>query len=230
MTAETWRPYVLSLCDRTGNMVRPWAEAGYRCIAVDIQNDGHLESVGYGSIHYVEADVREFEPAEGEYEAAFAFPPCTHLAGSGARWWKDKGLSALAEAIELVGACHETISSLECPWMLENPVGALSTHWRSPDWTFDPFEFNGYTDEDNAYSKKTCLWAGGGFRMPVRDGVDRSAADDRIHTMAPGEDRADQRAATPMGFARAVLLAHESDAYARHECPGDQTTLEDVVA
>jgi len=29
---------VLSLCDRTGNMVKPWAEAGTQCVIVDIQH------------------------------------------------------------------------------------------------------------------------------------------------------------------------------------------------
>src|SRR4051812_15570921 len=30
---------VLSLCDRTGNMVRPWADAGFECFCVDVRHE-----------------------------------------------------------------------------------------------------------------------------------------------------------------------------------------------
>lgn len=221
---------VLSLCDHSGNMVRPWAEAGYSCIAVDSKHDGeHVEQVGDGTIRYVEADVRDYEPPAGEYRIGFAFPPCTDLAVSGARWFQEKGLSALAEAIEIVGACQETLAELDCPWMLENPVSTLSTHWREPDYSFDPCEFDGYTDRDEAYSKKTCLWTGGGFKMPRSDGVSPKEADDRIHKMPPSEDRAEKRSETPMGFARAVFLAHEREGYARADSGTEQQPLTEAV-
>jgi hypothetical protein len=225
-SSDTARTHVLSLCDRTGNMVRPWAEAGYECIVIDVQHDGErVEDLGDGRIRFIESDVRDYDSPDSEYAAAFAFPPCTHLAGSGARWWKEKGLESLAESIELVAACHETLVSLDCPWMLENPVGALSTHWREPDYTFDPCEFDGYTDGDDAYTKKTCLWTGSGFRMPRSDGMPRGDADDRIHKMGPSEDRSDKRAATPMGFARAVFLAQTDERYARPDTLTQQATL-----
>lgn len=213
-------------------MVRPWAEAGYNCIAVDVQHDGErVEQVGDGQIRYVEADVREWEPPSGEYRIAFGFPPCTDLAVSGARWFQEKGLRTLADAIDLVGACRETLVELECPWMLENPVSTLSTHWRKPDWRFDPYEYDGFTDRDEAYTKETWLWTGGGFRMPRTDGVDADEADDRIHKMPPSEERSDRRAETPSGFARAVYLAHEHpEEYARAESDGsEQAQLTEVA-
>lgn len=217
---------VLSLCDRTGNALIPWANDGYDCIAVDTAHTGdRVEKYGDGSIRFVESDVREFEPPTGEYRIGFGWPPCTHLAGSGARWWKGKGLSKLAEAIGLVAACKEILSELGTPWMVENPVGALSTHWREPDYLFDPFEYNGFADENEAYTKRTCLWTGGGFRMPSTDtgGVSRSDADDRIHKMPPSDGRADLRSATPVGFARAVFLAHEEGLPTRDGCIEQET-------
>jgi hypothetical protein len=79
-----WKPIVLSLCDYTGNMVRPWAEAGYRCFCVDIKHDRKgEEQVGAGVIYYIEADILEYLPPCERYAAAFAFPECTNLAGSG---------------------------------------------------------------------------------------------------------------------------------------------------
>lgn len=219
--------HVLSLCDRTGNMGQPWAEAGHICIAVDLAHDGvSVEQVGSGCIVYVESDVRDYDPPAVEYAAAFAFPPCTDLAVSGARWFKEKGLSALAEAIEQVAVCQETLESLDCPWMLENPKSTLSTHWRKPDYAFDPYEYAHYTGRDECYSKETWLWTGNGFRMPVTDGVDATRADDRIHKMGPSKHRSEKRSETPMGFARAVYLAHkEPEQYARDGTGQEQVNL-----
>ncbi len=138
----------------------------------------------------------------------FAFPPCTHLAVSGARWWKGKGLRLLAEAIALVGRAAEVCDESEAPWMIENPVGALSTHWRKPDYSFDPCDYGGYLNPPgDEYTKKTHLWTGNGFNIPLPKyvfPVDGS----RMHTMAPSDDRANLRSETPMGFAQAVFEAN----------------------
>jgi len=216
---------VISLCEQSGNMVRPWAASGYDCYAVDIENDNSTERVGDGEIEYVNADVREWTPPERPVRIGFGFPPCTDLAVSGARHFRDKGLRVLADAIDKVGATQEVLSGTEAPWMIENPVSTLSTHWRKPDYTFDPYQYDAYTDRDERYTKKTCLWTGGGFRMPATDGVSADQADDRIHKMPPSEDRSEKRAETPQGFARAVYLAHEKEGYARPESGTVQQSL-----
>lgn len=203
---------VISLCDRSGNALRPWAEQGYHCIAVDTAHDGvQGERVGEGCIIYVEADVQEWRPpADAEVVFGMAWPPCTDLAVSGARWLQEKGLQALADAIEIVGACVDLLEEMAAPWLLENPVSTLSTHWREPDHTFNPGEYAGYTDRDESYNKKTCLWTSPDFRMQSPDyEKPREEWDDRIHEMQLGEDRAEKRAETPLGFARAVQLAND---------------------
>jgi len=201
---------MLSLYDYTGNMARPWALDGYECYAVDIKHIDaeRTEEVGDGKIHYVGADLTEWLPPREEYAFVAAFPPCTNLAVSGARWFTDKGLGGLAEGIELVEVAVDICEWADAPYMIENPVSTLSTYWRDPDYTFHPYEYDGFTAEDDAYSKKTCLWTGGGFEMPVTDAVEEY--DDRIHKMAPSEDRAEKRAATPQGFANAVYVANVS--------------------
>lgn len=201
-------PLVLSLCDKTGVMVQPWLEAGYRCMIVDIQHpkgetvEGRLTKVG--------ADITTWLPPLTEYAAVFAFPPCTHLAISGARWFKDKGLSALHEAIGLVEASRRIAEWSGAPWLVENPVGTLSTYWRKPDHTFDPNHYGGYLPNGgDAYTKKTCLWVGGGFVMPERREVEATEGS-RMHFVPPGPERANIRSATPEGFARAVFAANSS--------------------
>ncbi len=206
-------------------MVRPWAAAGYDCYAVDVKNNGSIKQVNDGTITYVDADVRDWSPPTDDVRIAFGFPPCTNLAVSGARWFKDKGLSGLAEAIELVAACQETMTQFDCPWAIENPVSTLSTYWREPNYKFDPYEYDGYTNRDEKYTKETWLWAGNGFKMPVSDGVCEDEADNRIHAMGPSEDRSEKRSETPTGFAKAVFLAHESDNYAQKDSTSTQETL-----
>ncbi len=96
----------------------------------------------------------------------------------------------------------------EAPWLIENPVGVLSSYWRKPDHTFDPCDFGGYLDPPgDAWTKKTCLWTGGGFRMPGKKRVEPVNLD-YIHNMSPSGDRGDLRSITPEGFAIAVMLAN----------------------
>jgi hypothetical protein len=194
---------VLSLCDRTGVMVQPWAEAGYRCVIVDTQ---HKRASRDGLIEKVGCDVRNFAEAYGPPPTAivFAFPPCTHLAVSGARWFQEKGLESLHEALGLVVACKRICEASGAPWMLENPVGTLSSYWRTPDYTFQPWQYG------DRYTKKTCLWTGGGFQMP-QPWIAHKPAEVKasIHLMPPSADRADKRSITPAGFARAVFEANE---------------------
>lgn len=208
---------VLSLYDYSGNILEPWAEVGYECVAVDIKHAGEerVESVGEGSIEYVAADVTDWLPPRREYAFVSVFPPCDNLAVSGARWFKEKGLESLSGSIDMVMVGREIAkwAEPEHGWFLENPVSTLSSYWRDPDHMFHPYEYDPLTDEDEMYTKKTCLWSGEGFTMPEPCNVDEDDADDRIHKMPPSEDRAEKRATTPTGFSRAVFDANcpESD-------------------
>lgn len=198
---------VLSLFDYTGNMVRPWADAGYRCIILDIQH-GALAAADHPNIEKVGGDVRNYLPPRGEYAAVFAFPPCTHLAVSGARWFKGKGLRALAESIELFAKAAEICEWSGAPYLIENPVSTISSYWRKPDYSFDPCDYAGYEGgSDDLYTKKTCLWTGGGFRMPEHRHVAPTQGS-KMHLLPPSSERANLRSATPKGFAQAVFEAN----------------------
>lgn len=197
---------VLSLCDRTGNMVRPWLDAGFHAVTVDVQPEANP----HPRRTHLQMDVRTFQP-DFAPAIVFAFPPCTHLAASGARWFRDKGLKALIGALELVEACRAICEDSGAPWMLENPVGTLSTYWRQPDHAFDPCDYG------DPYTKRTLLWTGGGFVMPpvIRPGDMFGPATwveptegSRMHLLPPSADRADKRSETPRGFADAVFRAH----------------------
>jgi len=193
-------------------MVTPWAAAGFECICVDTQHV-EISRAPYLPITYVGWDVRDWLPPKEEYKIVFAFPPCTHLAVSGARWFRRKGLGKLAEALSIVEACREICEWAKAPWMLENPVSSLSTYWREPDVTFNPCDYGGYLDPPaDLYTKRTCLWFGGGFRMPRIKPV-APLEGSRMHLIPPCENRSDLRSETPAGFAQAVFEANMGGSY-----------------
>lgn len=70
-------PAVVSLADLTGNMVRPWAEAGCECWCVDVQHSirkDRMEEVGAGLIHYVWGDMRSWSPPPSAGFRVFVLP------------------------------------------------------------------------------------------------------------------------------------------------------------
>jgi len=175
---------ILSLCSGTGAWERPYVENGYNVIPITLPLN----------------DVRTYIPPDNVY-GILAAPPCTHLAASGARWWKKKGQSALLEALAVVDACMRIILiSNPVFWALENPVGRLTKYLGKPQFKFDPCDFG------DAYTKKTYLW--GKFNQPVKNPV-KPVGTNFIWTMPPGPDRTKRRSITPAGFAQAFYEANK---------------------
>lgn len=94
-----------------------------------------------GNIVRVGADVREWLPPYAPIKMLFAFPPCTHVAVSGARWFQGKGLKSLIRALRLFEATVRIAEWTGAPYMIENPVSTVSSYWRKPDYTFDPSDY-----------------------------------------------------------------------------------------
>lgn len=200
------REIIVSLFDVTGNMVAPWAEAGYLCYCVDLAHPPGEHRKG--NIIRVGADVREWLPPYAPIKMLFAFPPCTDVAVSGARWFRDKGLGSLIDALRLFEATVRIAEWTRAPYLIENPVSTVSTYWRRPDFTFDPCDYGGYLEPaTEAYTKRTCLWTGNGFVMPKAKGVE-PVEGSRMHRMPPTANRSLLRSATPKGFAKAVFEAN----------------------
>lgn len=231
---------VLSLYDFTGEAVRPWALAGYECHIYDIQHPygPHKQRVGSkgGSITTHRKDLHRTETFEGllrEYEGkpvvfGMAFPVCTDMAVSGAAHFKRKAEANPGFQMDAVGYavdCADFFEDLGVPYFIENPVSVLATQWRKPDHRFQPYEFGGYIPlcqadhprwpeyiaPRDAYPKKTCLWAGGGFIMPDLKPVDVAGGYSTQHLKLGGKSQRtkDIRSATPRGFAIAVYEANK---------------------
>ena len=139
--------------------------------------------------HY-KGDVRDLLPLG--WDMMIAFPPCTHLSASGARWWKDKVVEqawALDFVRLLLDAPIEKIA-------LENPVGKISSAIRKPDQIIQPWQFG------HGETKATCLWLKNlPLLVPTNIVEGREA---RVHRMPPSADRWKLRSTTYQGIADAM--------------------------
>jgi hypothetical protein len=182
---------ILDLCGGTGSWSAPYREAGHDVLIVD------PVATGDGA---VPVDVRLWQPPRGlRVHGILAAPPCTHLAGSGARWWAGKGDAALLDALSIADACLRLIVRYQPDWWaLENPVGRLSRYLGPPVLTFDPWQYGHPT------IKRTCLW--GRFATPI--GAPVVPVDGQVvWRMGPSADRARLRSITPEPVARAFAEA-----------------------
>ncbi len=162
-------PIAIFLCDESGIMARPWADAGVECYCVDISHSIRKERVE-GMIHYVWGDCRTWRPPEGrQIIFVSAMSPCTDVTVAGSRDFLAKGGMMLRDALETFEACRLAGAWSGAPYMQENPVGVLSSipHIGKPNYYFHPWEYTGYFEED-IYTKYTCIWAGNGFVMPEK--------------------------------------------------------------
>jgi len=139
--------------------------------------------------HY-QGDVRDI--INDGWDLLIAHPPCTHLAVSGARWFKDK-LVEQQEALDFV----RMLLDAPIPRIaLENPISIISSKIRKPDQIVQPWMFG------HGETKATCLWLKGLPLLTPTDVVEGREA--KVHRMSPGPDRWKDRSRTYLGVARAM--------------------------
>lgn len=183
---------ILSLCDYSGIWSKPYRDDGYNVIQVDID---------------LGQDMRLLEHP-GPVHGIIAQPPCTHLAASGARWWKQKGEEPLIEGLTLVDTCLRFVAMCQPDWwVLENPVGRLRKYIGEPVYRFQPHEYAALADDPKSeqYTKKTCLW--GSFKIPPL-AYKPNIIGSKMLQFPQSKDRARKRSMTPTGFAKAFYLAN----------------------
>lgn len=129
---------------------------------------------------------------QGDWDLIIAHPPCTHLAVSGARWFKEKR-EEQAHAIAFFMAMINAPAPMVC---VENPVSIMSTRYRKPDQIIQPWQYG------HGETKATCLWLKGLPLLKPTNIVDGREA--RIHKMAPSPNRWKERSRTLSGIAEAM--------------------------
>lgn len=126
------------------------------------------------------------------FDLAICHPPCTHLAVSGARWFKDKR-EEQADALEFVRYLMTLpINKIA----IENPISIISSHIRKPDQIIQPWMFG------HGETKATCLWLKNLPLLVPTNIVDGRV--NRVHRMPPGPDRWKERSRTFQGIADAM--------------------------
>ena len=177
--------YVLVACEFSRTVANAFVKRGHRAVSCDLlpsETDGE---------HY-QGDVLDILGLK--WDLMIAFPPCTHLAVSGARWWKDKQQEQ-KDALQFV---YDLMSADIPKIAIENPIGIISTAIRKPDQIIQPWQFG------HGVSKSTCLWLKG-LPLLVETNViekyDKLAIRDML---GKGEERRKERSRTFQGIADAM--------------------------
>lgn len=194
---------VLVACEESQEVCKAFREKGHEAYSCDIQpcSGGHLEwhimqdvvpllngRCSFETMGGIEHSI------DGKWDLIVAFPPCTHLAVSGARYFEQKQKDGRQQQgidffMEFTKADCDKIA-------IENPIGIMSTHYRKPDQIIQPWMFG------HGETKATCLWLKNLPKLEPTNIVD--GREQRIWKMPPGPERAKERSKTFPGIAKAM--------------------------
>jgi hypothetical protein len=137
---------ILVACEESQAVTKQLRVLGHEAYSCDIEPCG-----GDNPEWHLHQDVTPL--LKDKWDMVIAFPPCTHLAVSGAAWFAEKRKDGRQQqGIDF----FMLFANCKCEKVaIENPVGIMSTIWRKPDQIIQPFE---YGDE---FRKRTCLWLKG---------------------------------------------------------------------
>jgi hypothetical protein len=178
---------VLVACEFSGRVRDAFARRGHDAWSCD-----YLPPETPGN--HIQGSILDHYIVNQNWDLLIAHPDCTFLAVSGARWnhaeWREEAqLSAL----------HFVKALWKFPILkvaIENPVGRLSSLWRGPTQTIQPWEFG------HGETKATCLWL---RNLPAL--VPTEVVEGRepvVHFASPGPERKKNRSRTYQGIADAM--------------------------
>jgi len=178
---------VLIACEESQAVCIEFRKLGHEAYSCDI-----LDCSGGHPEWHIKGDV--LEQLDKGWDMMIAFPPCDHLAVSGARWFEEKRKDgrqqqAIDFFMQMVNAPIQKIA-------IENPIGIMSTIYRKPDQIIQPWQFG------HGETKATCLWLKNLPKLQPTDIVE--GREQRIWKMAPGPERAKLRSKTYPGIAQAM--------------------------
>lgn len=173
------------MCESSGRVREEFRKRGHDAVSVDVEPS---EIPG----PHIQDDA--LNHLDDGWDLLIGFPPCTHTAVSGARWFPEKRADGRQQAaIDFFMALWNAPVSL-CS--LEQPISIMSTVFRKPDQIIQPWMFG------HGETKATCLWLRGLPLLVPTNIVDGREA--RVHRMAPSPTRARDRARTFPGIAAAM--------------------------
>jgi len=192
---------VLIACEYSGKVRDAFAKKGHFAMSCDLlPSDNPKHGVHYiGDVLDLLSDYNVWNRTNG-WDLMIAFPPCTHLAVSGARWFPEKRADGRQQqGIDFFMA----LANAEIPKIaIENPVGIMSTKWRKPNQIIQPYEFG------HDASKKTCLWLKNLPELIPTDIIKKDRYANQTpsgqNKLGPSADRWKLRSETYQGIAEAM--------------------------
>jgi len=203
---------ILIACEESGTVTESFIGDGF----TNVFSCDMLETSGKYSDRHIVGDVLpiingkcSFKTSDGvhhridtKFSLIIAFPPCTHLAVSGAAWFKKK----IADGRQQQGIDFFMLfANADCEkTAIENPIGIMSTKWKKPSQIIQPWMF-GHTEK-----KATCLWLKGLPKLKETNNVKKEMEglpkniQERIHYLPPSPDRSKMRSKTFHGIAEAM--------------------------
>lgn len=186
---------ILVACEESQAVTKELRRLGHEAYSCDIEpcSGGHPE-------WHLQQDVT---PLLKQYwDMIIAFPPCTHLAVSGAAWFEQKRKDGRQqEGIDF----FMLFANADCERIaIENPVGIMSSVYKKPSQIVQPYEYG------NMEQKKTCLWLKGlPLLQPTNNVYDQMMElpknkRERLHYLPPSPERAKLRSKTFPGIAKAM--------------------------
>jgi site-specific DNA-cytosine methylase len=183
---------VLIACEYSGAVRDAFIAQGHDAISCD------LLPTDVPGPHY-QGDVRDI--IEDGFDLMVAHPPCTHLAVSGARWFKDKQV----EQVEALDFVRLLLSAPIDKIALENPISIISSRIRKPNQIIQPWQFG------HPESKSTCLWLKNLPKLIATDILPLPASGrwsnqtpSGQNKLGPSPDRWKERSKTYQGIAEAM--------------------------
>lgn len=186
---------ILVACEESQAVTIEMRKRGHEAFSCDIEpcSGGHPE-------WHIQENVIPL--LSENWDMIIAFPPCTHLAVSGAAWFEQKRKDGRQQqGIDF----FMQFANLDCSKVaIENPVGIMSTIWRKPNQIIHPYEY-GHMER-----KSTCLWLKG---LPLLQSTNNVYDEmmklpknqrERLHYLPPGPERAKMRSKTFLGIAQAM--------------------------
>jgi hypothetical protein len=176
---------ILIACEFSGIVREAFKAKGHEAFSCDFLS---TEIPG----NHIQCSVEEVLMNCGHVDMMIAFPPCTHLAVSGARWFKEKLVEQRSAIYFFLMLAGQQINKIA----IENPIGIMSTIYRKPDQIIQPWQFG------HGETKATCLWLKNLPLLKPTNIVEGREA--RIHKMAPSINRWKERSRTYKGIAEAM--------------------------
>lgn len=182
---------VLVACEESQEVCKAFRARGHEAYSCDLEpcSGGHPE-------WHIQGDVLgDVLYNNTEWDMILAFPPCTDLAVSGARWFKEKQKDGRQQTS--INFFLRLAEYAFCPKIaIENPIGIMSTKWRKPDQIIQPWQFG------HGETKATCLWLKG---LPLLQPTNIvPGREQRIWKMAPSPECNKLKSKTYPGIAKAM--------------------------